>query len=82
VRKGTSLAASHANVNRIFDYTALTAAEPSLAAYNLVAAASLTALKWLKRTPDVRPTQDGLYEIVTEYWGADEWDSWIYETAT
>lgn len=82
VRTGTSLAASHGNVNKIFGYSALTAAEPSLAGYDLVAAASLTGLYWLKRTPDVRPTQNGLYEIVTEYWGAEEWDSWIYETAS
>lgn len=82
VRTGASLAASHANVNKIFGYSALTAAEPSLAGYDLVAAASLTGLFWLKRTPDVRPTQNGLYEIVTEYWGAEEWDSWIYETAS
>lgn len=81
VRTGTSLAASHSNVNRIFSYAALTAAESTLAGYDLVAAAGLTGLEWLKRTPDVRPTQNGLYEIVTEYWGADEWDSWIYDTA-
>lgn len=82
VREGTSLAASHDNVNKIFDYTALTTAETSLAGYDLVASADLTALSWLKRTPDVRPTQNGLYEIVTEYWGAESWDSWIYETAS
>lgn len=82
VREGTSLSASHSNVNKVFDYTALTTAEPSLADYDLVASADLTALVWLKRTPDVRPTQNSLYEIITEYWGAEEWDTLIYETAT
>ena len=82
VRAGTSLSASHSNTNKIFSYSALSSAEPSLAGYDLVAAAGLSALVWLKRTPDVRPTSNGLYEITTEYWGADSWDTWLYETAS
>lgn len=80
VRQGTSLKASHSNINKIFSYAALTAAEPTLASYHLVDAPGVNTLKWLKRTPDVRPAQNGMFEITIEYWGADSWEPLLYDT--
>lgn len=82
VRKGTSIRPSFANLNRSFGYTALLAAEPSLASENIIQASGLTALKWLKGAPQVAPTQDGLWQINQEYKGADQWDTWIYPAAS
>lgn len=75
---GSSIVASHANVNKQFTYAQLTSAEPSLVSQNLVAASGLTSLKWLKRTPTVKRSNSNLWEISLEYWGADVWDSWLY----
>lgn len=82
VRRNTSLSAIHTNVNRVFDYTGITAAEPSLAADGVIAASDLTHLHWLKRTPRVGNASKGLRLIVYEYWGAEEWDDWIHDPST
>lgn len=79
---GSSIVASHTNVNKQFTYAQLATAEPSLADQNLVAASGLTALKWLKRTPTVKRSNANLWEISLEYWGADVWDSWLYPART
>ena len=79
VRSGTTLRPVHANANKIFSYAALIDAEPSLADYDLVKASDLTDLFWLKRTADVRPTQNGMYEIIIEYWAAEEWSDKLYD---
>lgn len=82
VRKNSSIRPSFTNVNRVFSYAALLSSEPSLAYENLIQASGLQGLSWLKCTPRVRPTQDGLWEISQEYKGAQTIDSWIYPNAS
>lgn len=82
VRKNSSIRPSFTNVNRVFTYAALLSSEPSLSYENLIQASGLTSLSWLKGTPRVRPTQDGLWQVEQEYKGAQQWDSWIYPAAS
>lgn len=82
VRKNSSIRPSFANVNRVFNYATLISAEPSLSYQNLIQASGLTNLNWLKGTPRVRPTQDGLWQIEQEFKGAEKWDTWIYPAAS
>lgn len=81
VTHASNVRASHTNVNRVFTYSRLLASEPTLAAQNLIAAAGLTSLFWAKRTPKVRPTTGNLWVIEQEYWGAKEYDDWIWKPA-
>lgn len=82
VRPGTSLASNHADVEKIFTYAQLGTAEPTLASQNLIAASGLEDWQWQKRTPSVKPTQDGLWELKQAWWGAKTWDTWIYDAKT
>lgn len=82
VRIGSDLTVSHTDVEKIYTYVQLTAEETTLASQNLIAASGLTALKWQKRAPTVKPTQDNLWELRQEWWGAKEWDTWIYDAKT
>lgn len=78
VRRTASIRPAFTNLNRVFTYTGLLAAEPTLTSEGLLQAAGLTDLKWLKRAPRVNPTQNGLWEITQEYQGGDAFDSWLY----
>ena len=78
VRRNASIRPAFTNLNRVFTYTGLLAAEPTLGSENLLQSSGLTTLKWLKRAPRVNPTQSGLWEITQEYQGAEAFDSWLY----
>lgn len=83
VRRNSSLTPYHANIGRNFTYTQIgTAPEfASLASQNLIASSGLTAWRWIKRTPTVKPTSRGLWTIEQEYSGATSVDTWIYPNA-
>lgn len=82
LRPNATILPAYTNIGRVFNSTAIASAEPTLATTNLIGASGLSAIKWLKRTPRVAQTTSGLWEMEQEYWGADEWDSWLYPTAS
>ena len=82
VQRNASIRPSFTNLNRWFSYAALLSSEPSLSYENLIQASGLTDLVWLKATPTVKPTQNGLWQITQEFKGAKAWDTWIYAAAS
>lgn len=65
----TVLEASHANVGRIHNTTALGNAEGTLALAVIINTAGLSAWYWLKGSPDVDQASGGRFQIVQEWEG-------------
>lgn len=81
VYRNTTISPNYKKTNYQFSYAALIAAEPSLASDNLIKAAELEKVMWVKRTPKVRRSAKNIWEVTLEYWGADAWNEWLHPYA-
>lgn len=75
----TEVAPGFANANKIFSRAQLLSAEPTIPD-NLQS--SLPEGVWLKKTPTASQQSDGRWVYRVEYWWAEEYDEFLYETAT
>ena len=82
VVQSSQLVAAHTNVNRVFNYGQLVAGEPTLPVAQLIDAANLGSLQWLKQAPEVDQVSRGQWQIIQEYLGFEVIDSWIYQAAS
>lgn len=81
VYRNTNLYPNYEKIGYQFTYPAIIAAEPSLVTDNLIKAAKLEKVIWVKRTPKVRRSAKNIWEITLEYWGADQWNEWLHPYA-
>lgn len=77
----TLLRISTTNLGRMHRHTTLQGYEPTMPSFMLIDATGLGDLYWLKMAPRVAPTQNGLYNIIQEYWSCREFETKIYGEA-
>lgn len=80
VSKASTVALSHTNVGKMHLHATLLTAEPTVPDSILINLTGLSSLYWLKKTPTMRMTSQGRYELSQEYWGFSRYSTFIYDT--
>lgn len=77
----TNQSPSHSNVGKMFAHSLMTATTGNGQSVPSALLSGVSDGYWLKRTPSVQQQQNGFFQISTEFWYTEEYESNIYGTA-